>query len=104
MSSAAHLSVAASRRFGDLRGDLIDGIAEAVASPPDPHARAAAISSVVQEVYETMEWLHGVGIENEELASLHRIVEEAQEHARRMSLLRDQAPVATSPASLVPLP
>ena len=74
--------------FGRLTGDLIDGIAEAVASPPDPSARADAISSLVREVYETMEWLHGAGVQNEELTSLSRLVTEAQAHQQRMSSLR----------------
>jgi hypothetical protein len=70
---------------------LVDEISEAVASPPDAHARSAAISSLVREVYETMEWLHGADTENEELASLRRVVHAAQEHQKRMSALRDRS-------------
>lgn len=74
--------------FDQLSGDLIDGIAEAVASPPDPAARSTAICSLVREVYETLEWLHGAGVQNEELASLGRLLQEAQAHQQRMSKLR----------------
>jgi hypothetical protein len=73
----------------DLTVDLIDGIAEAVASPPDPHARSAAICSLVREIYETMEWLHGTDVQHEELASLRQVVAAAQGHQQRMSALRD---------------
>ena len=86
--------------FDRLTGDLIDGIAEAVASPPDPSARADAIASLVREVYETMEWLHGAGVQNEELSSLSRLVNEAQAHQQRMSKLRtegDRAPLTPVP-------
>jgi hypothetical protein len=72
-----------------LTVDLIDGIAEAVASPPDPHTRSAAICSLVREIYETMEWLHGTDTHHEELASLRQVVAAAQSHQQRMSALRD---------------
>ena len=91
---------AGNRAFDRLTGDLIDGIAEAVASPPDPSARADAISSLVREVYETMEWLHGAGVQNEELASLNRVLQEAQAHRQRMSGLQGEggrAPLASVP-------
>lgn len=79
------------RSFENLSGVLIDEISEAVASPPDAHARSAAICSLVREIYETMEWLHGPGSQNAELISLGRVVAEAQEHQRRMSVLRDSS-------------
>jgi hypothetical protein len=83
--------VPASRSFDILTVDLIDGIAEAVASPPDPHTRSAAICSLVREIYETMEWLHGADASHEELVSLRQVVAEAQKHQERMSALRDSS-------------
>jgi hypothetical protein len=72
---------------------LADGIAEAVACPPDPAARATAISSVVREIYESMLWLYGAEVQNEELASLQRVVAAAQDHQVRMTFLREPATV-----------
>jgi len=94
---SSNLQVPPSRSFDILTSDLIDGIAEAVASPPDPHARSAAICSLVREVYETMEWLHGSDTSHVELASLRQVVAEAEQHQARMSALRDSA---TSPPAV----
>jgi hypothetical protein len=95
LKAATHARTPVPRSFQDLTGVLIDEISEAVALPPDAHARSAAICSLVREVYETMEWLHGEGVDNEELGSLRRVVAEAQEHQKRMSALRDE----TGPAA-----
>ena len=86
---SSKFQVPPSHSFDILSSDLIDGIAEAVASPPDPHARSAAICSLVREIYETMEWLHGSDTSHVELASLRQVVAEAQRHQERMSALRD---------------
>jgi hypothetical protein len=90
-TSRNKLQIPVSRSFDILTSDLVDGIAEAVASPPDPHARSAAICSLVREIYETMEWLHGKDTSHVELASLRLVVAEAQRHQERMSALRDSA-------------
>jgi hypothetical protein len=68
-----------------LRSELVDGLAEAVAAPLDPYARSTAICSLLGEVYETIEWLHGRDRENEELVSFRRVVAEARSHQGRMS-------------------
>lgn len=90
LDAATRLPQPASQRSSvPLGGDLLDAVAEAVILPHDPCARSAAICSLVREVYETMEWLHGVGVHNDELDSLRRVMTEAQAHQRRMSALRD---------------
>jgi hypothetical protein len=70
-----------------LGGEVIDALAEAVLSPPDPLARAVAIGNVVRELYDTLQWLHGADGGNEEVRSLLRVVEEAQQHQLRMNAL-----------------
>lgn len=89
MNTVINLRTAVAHDFDHLTGVLIDEISEAVVSPPDAHARSAAICSLIREVYESMEWLHGADAQNEELASLSRVVAEAQAHQQRMSALRD---------------
>lgn len=70
-----------------LGGEVIDALAEAVLAPPDPLARAVAIGNVVRELYDTLHWLHGADVGNEEVRSLLRVVEEAQQHQLRMNAL-----------------
>ena len=67
-----------------LSATLIDELAEAVASPPDPHARSLAICRVTEEILETLQWLHGTHFDHAELTSVRRLVEEARAHQARM--------------------
>jgi len=71
--------------FDRFHGELLDGIAEAVTLPPDPHARSAAIGFLIREMYECLDWLHGSRAHEDELQSLRRVVAEAQQHQERMS-------------------
>ena len=73
------------RSFDTLPRAVLDGISEVVASLQDAEARARAISSLVQEIYETMEWVHGPNNDCDELASLRGLVAAALEHEDRMS-------------------
>ena len=75
----------ASQPFDRFNGELLDGIAEAVTLPPDPHARSAAIGFLIREMYECLDWLHGSAAHDDELRSLRRVVVEAQHHQERMS-------------------
>jgi hypothetical protein len=74
-----------SQPFDRFNGELLDGIAEAVTLPPDPHARSAAIGVLIREMYECLDWLHGSRAHEDELTSLRRVVAEAQQHEERMS-------------------
>ncbi|MET0695749.1 MAG: hypothetical protein ABWX96_16005 [Propionibacteriaceae bacterium] len=70
--------------FDTFSSALVDGITDAVASPPDAQARAEAVCGLVREIYETMEWVHGANPESYELASLRGLVAAALEHQERM--------------------
>ena len=67
-----------------LPATLIDQLAEAVASPPDPQARSLAIWRITEEILETLQWLHGIHSDHAELSSVRRLVEEARAHQARM--------------------
>ena len=50
-----------------------------------PRSRSDTICNIVQEVCETVAWIHGSAAANDqELASLHQLLEEAQAHRQRM--------------------
>ncbi len=70
---------------GVLSAQLADGIDEAVASPPDAQSRSMAISSLVREIFEAIEWLHGADGDAAELDSLAEVVAAAHRHQIRMS-------------------
>jgi hypothetical protein len=90
MSSASQVRTeSVSRELVILGPELIDELAEAVASPPDAHSRSAAICSLVREMYETLEWLHSSDPHNHELHSLRLLVDEAEQHQTRMSARHD---------------
>ena len=85
MSTAvARESVPDTSSANALPATLIDELAEAVASSPDPHARSLAIWRITEEILETLQWLHGFDSDHAELASLRRLVEEARAHQVRM--------------------
>jgi len=72
-----------------LNGELIDGISEAVLWSRDPRGRAATIRSIVEEICETIAWLHrSPPADDFELASLHQLLAEAQAHEQRMDACR----------------
>lgn len=69
---------------GMLSSELIDGIAEAVASRPDLGARSDVVCSLVAEIYETVKWVHGGDLQQDEVVSLDQVMAAAHEHALRM--------------------
>jgi hypothetical protein len=75
-----------------LPATLLDVLDEAVASPPDPHARSLAIWRITEEILETLQWLHGFDSDHAELASVRRLVEEARAHQDRMQSHPDLHP------------
>jgi len=70
--------------LGPLPSELIDGIAEAVASRPDLMSRSDVVCSLVEEIFETVKWVHGADRQQDEVASLARVMEAAYEHQLRM--------------------
>ena len=73
-----------STSYGLLPSELIDGIAEAVASRPDLGSRSDVVCSLVQEIYETVKWVHAADLQQDEVASLAQVMAAAQEHSLRM--------------------
>jgi hypothetical protein len=70
--------------IGPLPSELIDGIAEAVASRPDLDSRSQVVCSLVNEIFETVKWVHGADRQQDEVASLAQVMQAAQEHQLRM--------------------
>jgi len=69
-----------------LSGELSDGICEAVLVSAHPRGRSDTICNIVQEICETIAWFHGSTAANDqELTSLHQLLEEAQAHRQRMA-------------------
>lgn len=64
---------------------LMDGINEVIALAPNGASRAAAITALVREIYDTVEWVNGPTTGNRELASLGRVLAEARHHNNQMS-------------------
>jgi len=73
------------RHAGTLPGGLIDQVAEAVTIPPDPHTRSVIIARLTAEIFETLRWSHGPNRDQDELASLYRVLAEAYAHRSRMA-------------------
>ena len=74
-------------------GELIDLLIESVVLPYDPFARAASICNLLHEVCAAVEWLHDTetmldDAPGVEVASLRQLVAAAQDHRRRMKILR----------------
>jgi len=91
-TAAARESVLDTSSVNALPATLLDVLDEAVASPPDPHARSLAIWRITEEILETLQWLHGCDSDHAELASVRRLVEEARAHQDRMQSHRDLHP------------
>ena len=68
---------------------LVHGIESIVVPPTSPRVRSAAISSVVDEMYQTLAWAHGKETEQMELASLAQVLAAACAHEARMAALDD---------------
>jgi len=73
-----------SASYGMLPSELIDGIAEAVASRPDLASRSDVVCSLVQEIFETVKWVHGADLQQDEVSSLAQVMAAAHEHSLRM--------------------
>ena len=73
-----------------LPAELIHGI-EAVVTPTCAGVRSAAISGVLEEIYRTVEWLHGQESGESELASLAEVLAAARAHEARMAALDARA-------------
>ena len=83
-----------------LSGELSDGISEAVLLSPHPRARSDTICNIVQEICETIAWLNGFkAVNDQELASLHQLLEEAQAHRQRMAAGEVTGATIDDPAS-----
>lgn len=67
-----------------LPGTLIDELAEAVVWASDPVARSLVVCRIIEEISDTLNWLHGIDSDHAELASLRRLVEGARAHQDRM--------------------
>ena len=68
-----------------LSAELIDGVAEAVAWCPDRYTRSIVIGELMREIYETVAWLGGTRSDKHELASLRRLLIEADAHQHQMT-------------------
>jgi len=73
-----------------VSGDLLDALVEAAVLPPDPRARSAVIWRLIQEMCDTVEWLHernkGLGrATDEELASIRQLASAGHDHRLRMA-------------------
>jgi hypothetical protein len=66
---------------------LSDELADALASVADPQIRSELVLGVVEKLYDTVRWVVG-SAEPDELASLHRVVEQAELHRSRTYLSR----------------
>ncbi len=74
-----------------LTGELSDGICEAVLVSPHPRGRSDTICNIVQEICESIAWLNGSKtVNDQELASLHQLLDEARAHRQRMIVNRQQ--------------
>jgi len=73
-----------------LPAELVHGI-EAVITPTSPQVRSAAISSIAEEIYRTVEWLHGGEVGQAELASFAEVLAAVRAHEARMGSLDARA-------------
>jgi hypothetical protein len=63
----------------------MDALAEGAAAGADRVARAEALNSTVREIYETLAWRYADSdTDADELASMRRVIAEAQAHLDRM--------------------
>lgn len=73
-----------------ISGELLDGLVEALALPPDQRARSAVICALIQQMCSTVECLGGSetgqGTE-QELTSMRQLAKAAFDHRLRMTFL-----------------
>jgi len=67
-----------------LPGEVIDALVDGAAAGADRVARAEAVHGIVREIFATVTWRYAENADAEELASLHRVIAEAQAHLDRM--------------------
>lgn len=68
-----------------LTGELSNGISEAVLVSHQPQGRSDTICNIVEEICETVAWLHGPhAADDHELTSLYQLLAEAHAHRQRM--------------------
>ena len=82
-------------RATPLTGELSNGISEAVLVSPQPWGRSDTICHIVEEICETIAWLHGPrAADDHELASLHQLLIEAHAHRNRMGTRQPVGPAS----------
>jgi hypothetical protein len=67
-----------------LPAEALDGIADLLARAPDAGSRAAIVTALVGEIYDTADWLVD-SPESQEFLSMGQVVAEAQAHQARMT-------------------
>jgi hypothetical protein len=78
----------------NLPAETLDGIADFLARASDAGSRAALVSALVLEIYDTAAWLaNSPG--SPELVSMERVVAQAQAHHARMIAQTCPAPSST---------
>jgi hypothetical protein len=70
-----------------LPATLAGGLESVVAEPRDPRLRSAAISSIVDEIYQSVTWALGGDVGQPELVSLARVLAAAHAHEARIAAL-----------------
>ena len=78
--------------FPSPTGEFIDALIAACRAPPDPPARAAAISSLVDQMCLAVEWLHATETAPDragevEVLSVRRLAAAVEDHQARMNAL-----------------
>ena len=67
-----------------LPGEVLDALSGQVSAGTDRVARADVVTGIVREMVETVAWRYAEHADAEELASLHRLLAEAEAHRDRM--------------------
>ena len=67
-----------------LPGEVMDALADGAAAGADRVARAEAMNNTVREIFETLAWRYAENPDADELASMRRVIAEAQAHLDRM--------------------
>ncbi len=78
-------------RSKPLPAETLDLLTEAVACPGDASLRAAMISRVVEEILDSITWLHGSHPHLAEMDSLLRLRQAAFDHQQAMARLESGA-------------
>lgn len=78
----------ASASLDSLPEELIDHLADVVTLQTEAHTRSVVIANLMAEIFETIRGLHGADPDEEELASLYRVLGEAYAHRARMATAR----------------